>query len=116
MNVNSGTAPRLDLETPEAFRLEWGPPGIAVLLYDHPEGRVNLLTSSALAELRRHLVTLAQEPTLRGLLLTLKLNDWEMAAEVPELLRRVAAMGMTVRATQLPSNRQEIFVYGQPAR
>ncbi len=66
------SAPRgapLELEAPEAFRLEWGPPGIAVLLYDHPAGRVNLLTAAALTELRRHLVALEAEPTLRGLLL-----------------------------------------------
>jgi hypothetical protein len=44
----------------------------------------------------------------------LKLNDWKLAAQVPSLLARVAGMGMLqVRATQLYSNRQEIFVYGQ---
>ena len=53
-------------------------------------------------------------PTLRGVLLTLKLNDWAMAARIPDLLRRVEAMKMTdVRATQLPGNRQEFFAWGR---
>ena len=51
--------------------------------------------------------------TLAGLLFTLKLNDWRMAAQVPDFLRRVAAMGVAEpRAIQLPSNRQEICVFG----
>ena len=37
-----------------------------------------------------------------------------MAAEIPALLDRVRAMGLTgVRATQLPTNRQEICVYAE---
>jgi 3-hydroxyacyl-CoA dehydrogenase/enoyl-CoA hydratase/3-hydroxybutyryl-CoA epimerase len=59
----------LELDSPEAFRLEWGPPGIAVLLLDHPPGRVNLLTSAVLAELARHIAALGTEPGLRGLVL-----------------------------------------------
>jgi hypothetical protein len=52
----------------------------------------------------------------RGLLFTLKMNEWRFAAEIPDLLRRVETMGMVqVRATQLPSNRQEIFVYATHA-
>lgn len=52
--------------------------------------------------------------SLRGLLLTVKLNDWKFAAEIPDMLKAVGAMGMkNVRATQLASNRQEIFVYAE---
>ena len=81
---------RLDLEAPEAFRLEWGPPGIAILSYDHPaEGRVNLLTSAALVELRRHLVALASKPTLRGLLITSGKPDHFLAGADVEEIRSV---------------------------
>ena len=47
--------------------------------------------------------------TIRGLLLTLKLPDWRLAAEVPSYLDRVQSWGFTrVRARQLQHNRQEI--------
>jgi 23S rRNA (cytidine2498-2'-O)-methyltransferase len=50
---------------------------------------------------------------LLGLLLTVKLNQWKMAAEIPSWLEHVRVMGMSrVRATQLPSNRQEICIAG----
>lgn len=49
---------------------------------------------------------------LRGLLLTLKLNDDEVVADLPAQLERLKALGaVEVRATQLPSNRGDIFVY-----
>ena len=51
--------------------------------------------------------------SLLGVMLTLKLNEWRMTAEIPLMLEHVKAMGMKrVRATQLFHNRQEIFVYG----
>lgn len=51
--------------------------------------------------------------TLLGVLLTVKLNQWKMADEIPAFLDHVKAMGMAkVRATQLTSNRQEIFIFG----
>ncbi|MSP59587.1 MAG: hypothetical protein EXR72_04455 [Myxococcales bacterium] len=75
---------------------------------------VNLAPQVALHAVRG--IVAALRPSLRGVLFTLKLNDWGMADQVPDLLRRVEGMGITdVRATQLPSNRQEIFVYGQLA-
>lgn len=81
------------------------PPRVDWLLLD-----VNLAPQVALHAVRG--VVSALRPSLRGVLFTLKLNDWAMAGEVPELLRRVAGMGLgDVRARQLPSNRQEIFVY-----
>jgi 23S rRNA (cytidine2498-2'-O)-methyltransferase len=43
-----------------------------------------------------------------GLLLTIKLTTWEMAAELPELLDRVRSWGFAwIRARQLSHNRQE---------
>lgn len=81
------------------------PPHVDWLLCD-----VNLAPQVALHSMRR--LVAALKGSLKGLLFTLKLNDWEMAAEVPALVARVAGMGLpAVRVTQLPSNRQEIFVY-----
>lgn len=51
--------------------------------------------------------------SLLGVILTLKLNEWKIAREIPSMLDHVAAMGMTrVRARQLYHNRQEIMVSG----
>ncbi len=70
---------------------------------------VNLAPQVALHAVKRIVSTV--KSTLRGVIFTLKLNDWTMAAEVPALLERVAGMGLTgVRATQLASNRREICV------
>jgi 23S rRNA (cytidine2498-2'-O)-methyltransferase len=50
---------------------------------------------------------------LRGLLVTLKLLDWELADEVPDYLARVRSWGFPyLRARQLQFNRQEICVVG----
>ena len=47
------------------------------------------------------------------MLLTLKLDDWKAIRHIPRFLNSVSAMGMTlVKATQLPSNRMEVFVCG----
>jgi len=51
------------------------------------------------------------QDSLQGLVLTLKLNEWKHAAEIPKLLRRVEKLGMArIRASQLASNKQEICV------
>lgn len=51
------------------------------------------------------------EVDLRGLLLTLKLPDWELAEELPAYLARIQSWGYgTVRARQLAHNRQEVCV------
>jgi 23S rRNA (cytidine2498-2'-O)-methyltransferase len=48
---------------------------------------------------------------LRGLLLTLKLLDWELAGEIPDYLARIRGWEFPyVRARQLQHNRQEICV------
>lgn len=73
---------------------------------------VNLAPQVALHGVRRIVSTLRS--TLRGVLFTLKLNDWDMAEQVPALCERVRLMGFDgVRATQLPANRREICVTGQ---
>ncbi len=49
--------------------------------------------------------------SIRGLLLTLKLADWQLAAEVPSYLERIRRWGYNdVRARQLAHNRQEVCV------
>jgi len=77
---------------------------------------VNLAPQVALHGVRRIVSTL--RPSLRGLIFTLKLNDWKLAAAVPALRARVAGMGFEdVRATQLHANRREICVVATaPAR
>lgn len=76
---------------------------------------VNLAPQVALHAVRG--VVAALRPSLRGVLLTLKLNDWAMAAKLPDLLRRIGGMGLVgVRATQLPSNRQEVFAFATGPR
>ncbi|HUP57364.1 MAG TPA: SAM-dependent methyltransferase, partial [Bdellovibrionota bacterium] len=50
---------------------------------------------------------------LLGVMLTLKLNRWRIAAEIPDFLERLRESGFArIRATQLPSNRQEFFALG----
>ena len=51
--------------------------------------------------------------TLLGVLLTLKLNEWKLAADLPAIQEHLKAMGIVrVRMTQLASNKQEICVFG----
>lgn len=72
---------------------------------------VNLAPQVALITARR----LAARPrgALMGVLLTLKLDDWKAIKHIPRFLNSVSAMGMVeVKATQLPSNRMEVFVCG----
>jgi hypothetical protein len=50
---------------------------------------------------------------LKGMILTLKINDWKLARFVPEWLEWVASLGkpfglVQIQALQLPANRQEI--------
>lgn len=52
-----------------------------------------------------------RETRIRGLLLTLKLTDWQMIEHMPVHLERIRNWGYrVVRATQLATNRQEICV------
>lgn len=51
------------------------------------------------------------EVSIRGMLITLKLFEWELADEVPAMLKRIRSWGYNiVRARQLWHNRQEICV------
>ncbi len=51
------------------------------------------------------------EVHIRGLLLTLKLSDWDLAEQVPEYLQRIRSWGYNVvQARQLQYNRREICV------
>lgn len=57
------------------------------------------------------------EQDLVGVILTLKLNDWNLVDEIPEMLERVRAMGMArVRARQLSTNRREFCAIGLTRR
>lgn len=60
-------------------------------------------TLDAVEDLVRH-----RETHIRGLLLTLKLLEWKVAADIPKLLERVRGWGFDgVHARQLQYNRQE---------
>ncbi len=53
-------------------------------------------------------------PKLKGALLTFKLTDARLAAQVPALLERVKALGFkTARARQLAYGRREVFVFAK---
>jgi len=54
---------------------------------------------------------------IRGLLLTLKLLEWELAEQIPAYLERIRGWGYPdVRAKQLAHNRQEICVAALPGK
>ena len=85
-----------------ALRWEELPARIDWLLVD-----VNLAPQVALHEVGRLMPRL--RTTLRGAVLTLKLNDWTFVAELPVLVERIRRLGLPdVRMRHLPSNRREI--------
>jgi 23S rRNA (cytidine2498-2'-O)-methyltransferase len=85
-----------------ALRWEQLPERVDWLLVD-----VNLAPQVALHEIARLMPRL--RPTLRGAVLTLKLNDLAVAAELPALVARIHALGFAaVHLTHLPANRQEL--------
>lgn len=85
-----------------ALRWEQLPPRVDWLLVD-----VNLAPQVALHEIARLMPRLS--PTLRGAVITLKLNDLSFVEELPKLVARVESFGFTdVRLRHLPSNRREI--------
>lgn len=80
------------------------PPRVDYLLLD-----VNLAPRAA-ARLALRLAALRRD-TLRGLVLTLKMNDWSYLANVDELAPQLRALGFPdVRARQLATNRREVCV------
>jgi 23S rRNA (cytidine2498-2'-O)-methyltransferase len=85
-----------------AVRWEDLPPRIDWLLVD-----VNLAPQVALHEVARLMPRLI--PTLRGAVITLKLNDWAFVRELGGLIDRIRQMGLPdVRLRHLPSNRREV--------
>lgn len=55
--------------------------------------------------------------SLMGIFLTIKLNRWEIADEIPGMLEHVKVMGMVrVRVAQLSHHRQELLIYGLTRR
>jgi 23S rRNA (cytidine2498-2'-O)-methyltransferase len=85
-----------------ALRWEELPPRIDWLLVD-----VNLAPQVALHEVARLMPPLREH--LRGAVITLKLNDDAVVAEVPKLVERIRVLGFSdVRLRHLPSNRREI--------
>ena len=92
-----------------ALRWEELPPRIDWLLVD-----VNLAPQVVLHEVSRLMPALEQ--TLRGAVITLKLDRWGFIDELPALTARIAAMGLPrVRLRHLPSNRREVCAVAQRA-
>lgn len=89
-----------------ALRREELPASIQWLLLD-----MNVAPAVTLHQVSR-LAGLMKD-SLLGVVLTVKLNEWEMAREIPHYLEQIKQMGMIrLRARQLYHNRQEISVYG----
>ena len=85
-----------------ALRWEDLPPRVDWLLVD-----VNLAPQVALHEVARLMPKL--RPSLRGAVITLKLNDWAFVSELGTLADRIAGFGFhDVRMRHLPSNRREV--------
>jgi hypothetical protein len=68
---------------------------------------VNLAPQVALHEIARLMPRL--RPTLRGAVITLKLNDLAFVDELPAFAVRISGLGFaSVRMRHLPSNRREV--------
>ena len=82
------------------------PPSVEWFLLDmNVEPRVSLYAVDRLVS--------RMKDSLLGVILTVKLNKWEMADQIPDMLAHVRAMGMVkLRAAQLANHRQEIMIYG----
>jgi 23S rRNA (cytidine2498-2'-O)-methyltransferase len=76
---------------------------------------VHLAPQVALRAVRR-IVPMVRR-SLRGVVLTLKLNDWAFAERIDSFVAQVRELGIPEPlARQLPSHRQEIAIAGQTAR
>lgn len=77
---------------------------------------MSIAPNEALTELS-HVITIlrsnfGKELKLRQGFLTIKLNDWKFAAEIPSYLKRIEQMGFHyLHPIQLCSNRQEFFIW-----
>jgi 23S rRNA (cytidine2498-2'-O)-methyltransferase len=93
-----------------ALRWEQLPPKVDWLLVD-----VNLAPQVALHEVGRLMPRLKQ--TLRGAVITLKLNDLAFVDELPALVARIQQLGLQrVQLRHLPSNRREVCAVARPPR
>jgi len=93
-----------------ALRWEQLPERVDWLLLD-----VNLAPQVALHELARLMPRL--RATLRGAVLTLKLNDLAVVADLPRLIEKIRALGLPdVHLTHLPANRQELCAVALASR
>jgi 23S rRNA (cytidine2498-2'-O)-methyltransferase len=91
-----------------ALRWEELPPKVDWLLVD-----VNLAPQVALHEVARLMPRLRD--SLRGAVITLKMNDWAFVSELPKLVDRIREMGLPeVRLRHLPSNRREVCAVALP--
>jgi 23S rRNA (cytidine2498-2'-O)-methyltransferase len=91
-----------------ALRWEELPERVEWLLVD-----MNLAPQVVLHEIARLMPKL--RPTLRGAVLTLKLNDWAFVDELPQFAARIAEMGLPrVAMKHLPSNRREVCAVALP--
>lgn len=86
------------------------PPRVDWLLLD-----ANVAPHRALVALRHHV---GLRDSIRGMLLTLKLNDAGVIEDLPKLLADIAEIAGTdqLRATQLPSAHQEVVVWAKRGR
>jgi 23S rRNA (cytidine2498-2'-O)-methyltransferase len=92
-----------------ALRWEELPERVDWLLVD-----VNLAPQVALHEVGRLMPRLKK--TLRGAVITLKLNDWTFIDELPTLVARIQQLGLPrVQLRHLPSNRREVCAVAQRA-
>ena len=72
---------------------------------------MNIAPDDTLTEVER--IVCHRANRIRGLILTLKLNDWNLARQVPAYLERIRGWGYPrARARQLSHNRQEICLAG----
>jgi 23S rRNA (cytidine2498-2'-O)-methyltransferase len=82
---------------------------------------MSISPSDALGELS-HVINVLREVhgknlNIRRGFLTIKLNDWKYAAEIPQYLKRLGQIGfMDLSPVQLAHNRQEFFVYSPKFR
>ncbi len=92
-----------------ALRWEELPPRVDWLLVD-----VNLAPQVALHEVARLVPPL--RASLRGAVITLKLNEWEFVDQLPALAERIGQLGFaSVRMRHLPSNRREVCAIARTA-
>jgi len=62
-------------------------------------------------------VVTSKTARIRGMILTLKLADWKLAAELPNFIKRVASWGYRdVRVRQLATSRQEVCLVALRSR